>query len=99
MAELGRATGAKAEDAEFFAADITLSGEARGEKITCYTIMTNDSIEYTLDSGSNWLPVKGAAFTAATPTEFVIYVNGTDTLNFRCPDVGGCTLTMFQVIN
>jgi len=89
MAELGRFSGVKAEDVEYFAADISVPDFFRGEKITVYCIQLNDNLEYTTDSGATWHDIKGSALGADTPETFVIYLNGTDLgLNFRCPDVG-----------
>lgn len=98
MAELGSTSGAKAEDAEFLASDITIAGYLKGERLKVYVAATADSIEYTLDSGSTWHDIKGSALAADVPEEFTIYISGGDTLNFRCPDIGGCTLDIFKVI-
>ena len=99
MAELARFAGVKAEDAEYFAADITVPEQLRGERITVYCIQTAVELEYTLDSGSTWHDIKGAALAADTPETFVIYINGTDTLNFRCPNAAGSTVDLLQVIS
>lgn len=99
MAELARFDGVKAEDIEYFAADITIAEQQRGEAITVYVIQTNVELEYTLDSGTTWFDIKGAALTADTPEIFEIFMNGTDQLNFRCPNAAGATVAILQVIN
>jgi len=99
MAELGRTSGVKAQNAEYFAADVSIPEQLRGEAITVYCSQLADSLEYTLDSGSTWYNIKGSALGAATPETFIIYMNGDDNLNFRCPDVGGTTINIIQVIN
>jgi len=98
MGALGSETGAKAKDVEFFTADITIANYLQGEKIYVYVAATADSVEYTLDSGSTWHDIKGSALAADVPETFTIFMDGSDTLNFRCPDVGGCTLDIFKVV-
>lgn len=98
MAELGSTSGAKAQNAEFFASDITIPAHLSGESIKVHVAALADSIEFTLDSGTTWHDIKGSALAADTPETFTIFVDGTDALNFRCPDIGGTTLDFFQVI-
>ena len=98
VAAIAAAT-AKAEDVEWFSTDLDpdpASGTSGASTWHISVSMTNDDIEVTLDSGATWV-LLGTKPTAGTHTEFTLRVRDTDTVNFRCPDVGGCTLDYFRI--
>ena len=96
----GLATGAKAEDAEFFATDLapTVTADYASKFKIGIVALAGDAIEVTWDSGSNWeLLVETTELVANKYAEKVIVVRNGDTVNFRCPTTGGTTLDKFQV--
>ena len=97
---LGLASGAKAEDAEFFAADLVPQGDTGRSSLLRIAIVATagDAIEVTWNSGTAWEAwIATGTLTANTYEEFSIYVRSGDTVNFRCPTTGGITLDRFTV--
>ncbi len=73
---------AKAQDAEYFAADLV--PDPRGDTSTWYISFAqlDDNLEMTIDSGTTWVAVAGTV-AAGTHTAFTIRVRATDLVNFR----------------
>lgn len=94
---VGSATGAKAEDAEFFSSDLAPRSSATpvAYRYIVTIVSLNDLIEVTVDSGTTWVTL--GTPTAATLTTYSFNVRTGDTVNFRTPNVGGTTLTLFRV--
>lgn len=96
----GSTTGAKAQNAEWFASD--LEPFARSIRATKFRVTivedTGVVIECTLDSGSNWFTINsGNALTADSMFSFDILLRVTDTFNIRTPTAGGTTVVVCRV--
>ncbi len=65
-------------------------------KFRCNIAVDTDSVvEYTIDSGSNWLQLNaGDALLAKCSYGFDIYVRAGDQLNFRSPTAGSRNLLL-----
>lgn len=91
-------TGAKAQNAEWLAADIDYTNEAswpsdrRGRAKISLAVSAAVDIEITRDSGATWEKLTSAALTAELNTEFYIQLAKTDKFNMRTPTVGGATI-------
>ena len=96
----GSASGAKAEDAEFFATDLSPQTDAGTASLFRISIVATagDAIEVTWNSGTAWEALLStSALTANTYFEQTLFVRSGDTVNFRCPTTGGITLDRFTV--
>lgn len=99
---LANETGAKAQNAEWLAADITVgdieAGRSSTLELTMIFSVTAPVVEYTLDSGATWYPLKLVALIVGeTLIERIPGVLAGDLINFRTPTVGGTTLDLFRV--
>ena len=94
-------TGAKAQNAEFLASDITV--EVGAGKANDYIIEisisagTSPNLEVSYDSGNTWSEIIFALSTDVLARTRISVVLG-DLVNFRTPTVGGLTLSRFVVI-
>jgi hypothetical protein len=99
---IGEATGTKAQNVEWFAADLspeTLSGDQEASKFRItIAISSAVDIQCTLDSGSTWLKlnsgnnlVADALYIFDVPTRFG------DTFNFRTTNASGTTVRVCRI--
>lgn len=96
----GEESGAKAQNAEFFAADLlpTVTADYASKFKLGIVATAGDAIEVTWDGGSTWELLIGAAeLTANKHFEKSFSVRNGDEVNFRCPTSGGITLDKFDV--
>jgi len=87
------ATGAKAQDVEYFASDIVINETAT---LTLSLSGTAVDVQVTLDSGSTWVDLI-TALVLNTHTEVSFTVRGIDTVNFRTNNASGITLDYLRV--
>jgi len=83
--------GAKAQNDEWLVADLEVDdlGKFRFNIATSTAVV----VEYTLNSGNNWLKLNGGtALIANSAFGFDLYVRAGDLINFRTPTGGGTTL-------
>lgn len=98
----GVETGAKAQNAEWFASDIVPG--IRAEKIIELTLQISVSataavVEVTLDSGTTWSELNtGVAIPLGKLHTFGIFVKNDDLVNFRATNASGTTLDVCYVI-
>ncbi len=96
----GATTGAKAQNAEFFAADLlpfVLAQYAAKNKISI-SVSAAVVIEITLDSGSNWTALNaGVAIGVDQLFTFDVAIRNGDTFNMRTPTGGGATVDICRV--
>ena len=98
---VGNETGAKAQNAEWFATDIA-TGSDQGSFSSKYRIFLSINaekvVEVTLDSGTTWIKLNGAAALAANGAYvFDIPTRSGDTFNIRIPDSSGATVNICRV--
>ena len=98
---VGLATGAKAQNAEWFASDI-----ATGADQTLYSskyrvfvaINAEKLVQCTVDSGTTWFTLNSAnALEVNGAYVFDIPTRSGDTFNMRIPDSGGATILICRV--
>jgi len=97
---LGSTSGAKAQDAEFFATDLAPIGSTgQVNKVTVTLVFaTSETLEVTLDSGANFhILLAPADIVLNTFTTVTFFARVGDTINFRVPEVGGVTADVFRV--
>lgn len=85
--------GAKAQNVEWLTTDYRVDdiGKFRCNVATSTAVV----VEYTIDSGSNWLKINaGDALVANCSYGFDIYVRPADLLNFRTATAGGTTVIL-----
>ena len=94
---IGSSSGAKAQDAEWFSADLT--SEATSEQFSASKfrihLAINSAVKamITLDSGTTWVYLnQGTALTADSAYVFDIPVRKTDTFNMKTDDSAGTTV-------
>ncbi len=92
----GSTTGAKAQNAEFFAADLIVQ-ENTEHWIIAYTTSAAVILHATHDSGTSW-NILTTLTVADTYTLADLYVKKGDTVNFRTPTASGATVDVFDVI-
>jgi len=98
----GVASGAKAQNAEWFATDI--SPGIRAEKIMDLTLQiavsaTAAVVEVTMDSGTTWSELNtGVAIPIGKLHTFSIFVKNDDLINFRATNASGTTLDVCYVV-
>ena len=87
----GSASGAKAQNADFLASDISYTDT---REVTVTVSMLADALEVTFN-GTDFF--KLGTPSANTVTQYKFNVRNGDTVNFRTPDAGGTTLDIFRV--
>lgn len=100
----GSASGAKAQNVEWFATDI--AGPVNVGKaqdliidIECSTtVQATGDIEYTLDSGSAWLKLGDGSLAINVGTRFRTIIKTGDTFNMRSVNAAGITIDRCDVI-
>lgn len=97
---IGSASGVKAANAEWFAADLTANIET--DIAIVFEIQVSVSVavvvEVTFDSGSNWTALNnGTAIGADKLHTFDVKLRSTDTFNMRTPTAGGATVDVCTV--
>jgi hypothetical protein len=98
----GVATGAKAQNVEWFTSDIDPG--IRSEKMMELTLQISLSItpvvvEITMDSGTTWSALNtGVAIPIGKLHSFSVLVKNDDLVNFRTPNASGTTLDYCYVI-
>ena len=99
---IGEATGAKAQNVEWFSADLQEQqvSEQFGASKFRLTIGINSEVkvQVTLDSGSNWLYLNGGnALVADSIYMFDVGVRDGDNFNMRTDDASGTTVKLCRV--
>lgn len=96
---LAAPTGAKAQNAEWLAADIDYANEnswpsdKRAKFKISLAVSAAVVIEVTRDSGATWTKLNaGNALTADCDYMFDVQIAKTDKFNMRTPTAGGCTI-------
>ena len=98
----GVASGAKAQNAEWFATDIDPG--IRSEKFMDLTLQiavsaTAAVVEVTMDSGTTWSELNlGVAIPVGKLHTFSIFVKNDDLINFRATNASGTTLDVCYII-
>ncbi len=97
---IGSATGVKAQNAEWFATD--LSPVVIAPKVAKFRIIVSCSaavvVDVTLDSGSNWTALNSGKVVGIDQLfTFDVPVRNGDTFNMRTPTAGGCTVDICRV--
>ena len=98
----GVTTGAKAQNIEWFAADIDPG--IRSEKMMELTLQFSLSvtpviIEVTMDSGTTWSALNsGVAIPVGKLHSLSMFVKNDDLVNFRTPNANGTTLDVCYVV-
>jgi len=86
----GTASGAKAQNVEWFASDLTPDTSFANAKSATWRVSLNIAtsvvVQYTLDSGANWYSFSDTNPTAGIETTFVIHSADTDQFNMRTND-------------
>ena len=99
----GSASGAKAQNAEFFAADITpdIEPDITVGFLISFSFSAAVTLEQTIDSGSNWSKVHDvngtSSFNADETYAAIVFVRSVDTFNLRIPTAGGATVDICRV--
>lgn len=95
----GSATGAKAQDVKWLAADYTPDVDAG--KVMKFTLQmelaTAVVIQLTLD-GTNFFDINGGVAVPANFQQFDLFAKNGDTINIRTNDVAGVTVNNFYLI-
>ena len=98
----GTESGAKAQNVEWFAADIDpgVKTEKAMDLILQIAVSVTDAVvEVTLDSGTTWSAINsGIALTTGKLYQFDIFGKNGDTVNFRATNTSGTTLDVCDVI-
>lgn len=99
---VGEATGTKAQNVEWFAADLspeTLSSEQEASKFRlAVAVDTHVYVEVTLDSGTTWLKLNGGnKLVINSLYVFDVPIRFGDTFNMRIPDSSGATIKVCRV--
>ena len=98
----GSESGAKAEDEEWFAADIDvgLKSEKAIDLILQIAVsVTPAVVEVTLDGGTTWSQINsGVALAVDKLYQFDIFAKTNDTVNFRASNTSGTTLDVCYII-
>jgi len=97
----GSATGTKAQNAEFLAADaVVLQADVNNSVTVKFAIATIEAviIEVTFNSGTSWMSLNsGTELVAGALYEFYTECNNADLINIRTPTGGGCTILRCRV--
>lgn len=100
----GSTSGAKAQNAEWFAADIVptdnVNDNARQFRVTVNVaeLDAGTDNEFTIDSGANWYPLANLVLlTLNRHHQFVISIREGDLFNMRNTSVGGLTVNYCRV--
>ena len=99
---IGEASGAKAQNAEWFSADLQEQqvSEQFGASKFRITLAVNaeKKVQVTLDSGSNWVYLnEGNALVADSLYMFDVGVRDGDNFNMRTDEASGTTVTLCRV--
>jgi len=98
----GSETGAKAQNAEWFATDISpgiKSEKALNLILQVSVTVTAAVIEVTLDSGVTWSKLNsGVAISIGELHQFDVFAKEGDTVNFRASNASGTTLAYCYII-
>jgi len=98
--ETGEGTGAKAQNTEWFATDLTstsTSSEAAKYRIAV-SVSAAVVVEVTLDSGTTWMSLNAnVALTADALYVFEVPIRNVDNFNMRTPTVGGATIRICRI--
>ena len=100
----GSASGAKAQNVEWFATDLT--GPVRTAKAQDFiielelstTVQASGELEYTLDSGSTWFKLGDGSAAITETLRFRVLVKTGDTFNMRSINASGATVDRCDVI-
>lgn len=99
---VGSATGAKAQNAEFFSSDLlpqsTDTTHATKFKITIAVAEAAKTLEVSVDSGTTWSKLNNAVALVQLAVQTIeMAIRPGDLFQLRCPEVGGCTLNLCRV--
>jgi hypothetical protein len=99
---IGEATGAKAQNVEWFSADLKEQAVTEQFGATKFRVQVGINsavkIAVTLDSGSNWLYLNGGnELVADTLYIFDVALRQTDNFNMRTDDASGTTIKVCRV--
>lgn len=99
---IGEATGAKAQNTEWFASDLQeqqVSEQFGASKFRLtLAISTEKKVQITLDSGTTWVYLNEAnALTADALYMFDVGVRDGDNFNMRCDEADGTTVRICRV--
>ena len=99
---IGSASGSKAQNAEWFAADLspeTLSSDQEASKFRVSVAASSAvDVQFTLDSGTTWLKLNsGNSVVAEALYIWDIPVRFGDTFNMRTSTSGGCTVRVCRI--
>ena len=99
---IGDASGAKAQNAEWFAADLspeTLSSDQEASKFRLSVAVSSAvDVQCTLDSGSTWLKLNsGNSLVADALYVFDVPTRFGDTFNLRTTDGSGTTIRVCRI--
>ena len=96
------ASGSKAQNAEWFAADLspeTLSSDQEASKFRVSVALSSAvDVQFTLDSGTTWLKLNsGNTLVADSLYIFDVPTRFGDTFNMRTSTSGGCTVRVCRI--
>ncbi len=98
----GTTTGAKAQNAEWFAADIipgVLTGKAIDLIVQISVSVTAAVVEVTLDSGTTWAALNSStALAVGDLFQFDVFAKSGDLVNFRATNASGTTVDICYII-
>ena len=99
---IGEGSGTKAQNAEWFAADLspeTLSGDQEASKFRLSVAVSSAvDVQCTLDSGSTWLKLNsGNSLVADALYVFDVPTRFGDTFNLRTTDGSGTTIRVCRI--
>ena len=99
---IGSASGSKAQNAEWFAADLspeTLSSDQEASKFRIsVAVSAAVDVQITLDSGTTWLKLNsGNTLVADSLYIFDVPTRFGDTFNMRTSTSGGCTVRVCRI--